>query len=58
MRKLMIAVALLAAPAAAQAQTVWVLTKSWIQNGKMMCQYSNGTVLSLSAGPCPPTIGG
>lgn len=61
MRAILAMIALASSAAAlaqptAQVHTVWILTKSWFQDGRLMCQYSNGTVLNIGSGVCPSTI--
>lgn len=58
MKPLTIAIALAAILMAnsAQAQTVYILTKQWLQSGQNFCQYSNGTILNMGYRTCPSTI--
>jgi hypothetical protein len=56
MKMIMIALAAMSAPCAVQAQTVYILTKQWIQNGQNFCQYSDGTVINVGYRACPSTI--
>jgi hypothetical protein len=57
MKTLTITVAAIIMVSAVQAQVVHVLTRQWIDNGRFMCQYSNGSILAMSNNrTCPSTI--
>lgn len=56
MRKIALVFALsLSVPA--YAGTIQTLVRSWYENGRLHCQYSNGTILAGML-MCPPSIQG
>ena len=56
MRTIALALALsLSVPA--YAGTIQTLVRSWYENGRLHCQYSNGTILAGML-MCPPSIQG